>query len=120
MSTAHSPSRVAKPAGSNRYRSAEVRPVRAALRFGLVAALAAGLTACSDWNRAEGGIVLDAPVVRVIEAGDRNPAPTGVRQPFQRLELQLDGGLFRGDVVVVEWGGRRALNTGGFLRRGDR
>ena len=111
---------MAKPVGSNRYRSAEVRPVRAALRFGLVAALAAGLTACGDWNRAEGGTVLDAHVVRVIETGDRNPTPTGLRQPYQRLELQLDGGLFRGDVVIVEWGGRRALNPGGFLRAGDR
>jgi uncharacterized membrane protein len=91
------------------------------LRFGLVAAFAAGLlTACSDWNRGRGGTVIDAHVVRVVEAGDRNPVPTGLRQPFQRLELQLDGGLFRGDVVIVEWGGRRALNSGGFLRAGDR
>lgn len=95
--------------------------MRAVLRFGLVAALAAGLlTACVDWNRGEGGAVFDAHVVRVIESGDRNPAPTGLRQPYQRLELQLDGGLFRGDVVIVEWGGRRALNAGGFLRPGDR
>lgn len=98
-----------------------MRPDRAALRFGLVAALAAGLvTACGDWNRGEGGTVLDAHVVRVIETGDRNPEPTGVRQPFQRVELQLDGGLLRGQVVIVEWGGRRALNSGGFLRSGDR
>ncbi|HKY51204.1 MAG TPA: YibE/F family protein [Candidatus Limnocylindria bacterium] len=95
--------------------------VSAALRTGLVAALAAlALTACADWNRGEGGAVIDAHVVRVLETGDRNPEPTGVRLPFQRVELQLDGGLFRGDVVVVEWGGRRALNSGGFVRAGDR
>jgi uncharacterized membrane protein len=98
-----------------------VKRVPTALRFGLVALVAAlALTACENWNRGEGVSVLDAHVVRVIETGDRNPAPGGVRQPFQRLELQLDSGLFRGDLVIVEWGGRRALNPGGFLRTGDR
>jgi uncharacterized membrane protein len=99
-----------------------VTRARAALRLGLVAAVAAlALTACSDWNRGtQGAGVLDAHVVRVLETGDRNPSPTGMRQPFQRLELQLDGGLLRGDLVVVEWGGRRALDPGGFLRAGDR
>lgn len=98
-----------------------MRTASAALRAGLVAAVAAlALTACTDWNRSEGASVLDAHVVRVLETGDRNPEPTGVRLPFQRVELQLDGGLFRGDVVTVEWGGRRALNSGGFLRAGDR
>jgi uncharacterized membrane protein len=96
-----------------------LRPPVVAL--GLVAMLAAlTLTACEEWNRGQGSSVLDAHVVRVVEAGDRNPSPTGLRQPFQRLELQLDSGLFRGDVVVVEWGGRRALDPGGFLRAGDR
>ena len=93
----------------------------AAFRVGLAVAVAVvTLTGCGDWNRGQGVAVLDAHVVRVIETGDRNPAPTGVRQPFQRLELQLDSGLFRGELVVVEWGGRRALNAGGFLRAGDR
>jgi uncharacterized membrane protein len=64
--------------------------------------------------------VLDARVVRVVETGDRNLAPTGMRQPFQRLELQLDSGLYRGEIVTVEWGGRRALDPNGFLRPGDR
>ena len=90
------------------------------LRVGLVAALATLLTACGDWNQGDGGEVLDAHVLRVVETGDRNTAPTGMRQPFQRLELQLDSGLYRGDVVTVEWGGRRALSAGGFLRAGDR
>jgi uncharacterized membrane protein len=97
-----------------------VSPVRALIRIGLVAALAALLPACGDWNQGDGAEVLDAHVVRVVETGDRNPAPTGLRQPFQRLELQLDSGLYRGEVVTVEWGGRRALDPNGFLRTGDR
>ena len=92
-----------------------------ALRAGLLAAIALlSLTACEDWNRGQGVAVIDAHVVRVLETGDRNTTPIGMRQPFQRLELQLDGGLFRGELVVVEWGGRRALDPGGFLRAGDR
>ena len=92
-----------------------------ALRVGvLVAAAALLLTSCADWNKGQGVAVLDAHVVRILETGDRNTTATGMRQPFQRLELQLDDGLFRGEVVVVEWGGRRALNPGGFLRAGDR
>src|SRR5687768_17083247 len=111
MSTTHSRPCVAEPEGSNRYRSAQVTPVALALRFALVAAVAAlGLTACGDWNRGQGVMVLDAHVVRVLETGDRNPESTGMRQPFQRLELQLDSGLYRGEIVTVEWGGRRALD----------
>jgi len=95
--------------------------VSAALRFGLVVSLAAlALTACEDLNRGQGQSVLDAHVVRVIETGDRNGTPAGMRQPFQRLELQLDSGLYRGEVVTVEWGGRRALDPNGFLGAGDK
>ena len=90
----------------------------AAFRITLVAA-ALTLTACEGLNQGQGTSVLDAHVVRVIETGDRNPTPTGMRQPFQRLELQLDDGLYRGEVVTVEWGGRRALDPSGFLRAGD-
>jgi uncharacterized membrane protein len=90
-----------------------------ALRFGLIAAVAAlVLTACGDWNRGQGASVLDARVV--LETGDRNPASTGMRQPFQRLELELESGLYRGEIVTVEWGGRRALDPNGFLSAGDR
>lgn len=92
-----------------------------ALRFGLVAAFAAVvLMGCGDWNRGQGVEVLDAHVVRVIETGDRNLGATGMRQPFQRLELQLDSGLYRGEIVTVEWGGRRALDPNGFVNAGDR
>ena len=95
-----------------------MKRVLAALRITLVAA-ALTLTGCEGLNQGQGTSVLDAHVVRVIETGDRNPTPTGMRQPFQRLELQLDGGLYRGEVVTVEWGGRRALDPSGFLRAGD-
>jgi uncharacterized membrane protein len=92
-----------------------------ALRVAVLAAAAVlSLTACEGWNKGQGIAVLDAHVVRVLETGDRNTTATGMRQPFQRLELQLDSGLFRGELVVVEWGGRRALDPGGFLRAGDR
>jgi uncharacterized membrane protein len=98
-----------------------VRSVTTALRLALVAAVAAlALAACEGLNQGQGTGVLDAHVVRVLETGDRNPAPTGMRLPFQRLELQLDSGLYRGEVVTVEWGGRRAaLDPSGFLRAGD-
>jgi uncharacterized membrane protein len=98
-----------------------LRPLSAAIRLGFVLSIASlALTGCEDVNRGEGQSVLDAHVVRVMETGDRNPAPTGMRQPFQRLELQLDSGLYRGEVVTVEWGGRRALDPSGFLGLGDR
>ena len=82
--------------------------------------MAAALTACGDWNRGRGIDVVEAHVIRVIETGDRNPAPSGMRQPFQRLDLQLDSGLYRGEIVTVEWGGRRALDPNGFVSAGDR
>jgi uncharacterized membrane protein len=98
-----------------------VTPVPLPLRFGLVAAVAAlVLAACGDWDRGRGVTVVDAHVVRVLETGDRNAGSTGMRQPFQRLELQLDSGLYRGEIVTVEWGGRRALDPNGFLGAGDR
>ena len=55
----------------------------------------------------------------MVETGDRNPTPPGLRQPFQRLEVQLDETLYRGDIIEVQWGGRRALSGNGFLHPGD-
>ncbi|TMF63878.1 MAG: YibE/F family protein, partial [Chloroflexi bacterium] len=52
--------------------------------------------------------------MRVIETGDHEGAK------FQRLAVQLDGSLYRGEVVELEWDGRRALNENGFLSPGDR
>ncbi len=87
-----------------------------------ILAFTLGLTllSCGDPNRAESGSVIEGHVVRVVATGDRVPQGSGMRQPFQRLAVQLDGGLYRGDVVPIEWGGRRALNEAGFLGAGDR
>ncbi|MDP9265256.1 MAG: YibE/F family protein [Chloroflexota bacterium] len=84
----------------------------------LLAILAAVLSSCSDLNVGTTGAVEDAHVARVLETGERRVA--GRTQPFQRLALQLDSGLYRGDEVTVQWGGRTALNASGLLREGDR
>ncbi len=77
--------------------------------------------ACADWNAGAASSVIDAHVVRVISQGTRAAGQPGLPgQPFQTVELQLDGGLYRGDHVTVEWGGRVALNANGLLAAGDR
>ena len=84
----------------------------------LLAALALG--ACADWNTGQASSVIDAHVVSVVSAGTRAAGQPGLPgQPFQVVTLELDGGLYRGDRVTVEWGGRVALNANGFLRSGD-
>src|SRR2546430_9034707 len=83
-------------------------------RLVLVVAVAAAVVACGDPNTGVGIEVIDAHVVRVIETGDHEGAK------FQRLAVQLDGSLYRGEVVKLEWDGRRALNENGFLAVGDR
>ena len=82
-------------------------------RIVLIAALAA-VVGCGDPNTGVGIEVIDAHVVRVIESGDHDGAK------YQRLSMQLDGSLYRGEVVELEWDGRRALNENGFLSPGDR
>jgi uncharacterized membrane protein len=82
-------------------------------RIVLVAAVAATV-ACGDPNTGVGIEVVDAHVVRVLASGDREGAK------YQRLAVQLDGSLYRGEVVELEWDGRRALNENGFLSPGDR
>src|SRR2546426_4946331 len=52
--------------------------------------------------------------MQVIPSGDRDGAK------YQRLKVQLDESLYRGEVVELEWDGRRALNENGFLAPGDR
>jgi uncharacterized membrane protein len=74
----------------------------------------AAIAACGDPNIGVGIEVIDAHVVRVIAAGDHEGAK------YQRLAVQLDGSLYRGEVVELEWDGRRALNENGFLAPGDR
>jgi uncharacterized membrane protein len=90
-----------------------LRPVVLAL-----AVLALG--ACTDLNSGIAGTVVDAHVVRVIATDSRTLPGAERSQLYQRLELELDGSLFRGEHVEVEWGGVRALNSGGLLHPGDR
>ncbi len=79
------------------------------------------LTACADWNTGKVSSVIDAPVVRVVSQGTRAAGQPGLAgQPFQVVEVQLDGSLYRGDHVTLEWGGRVALNSNGLLAPGDR
>ncbi len=84
----------------------------------LLAALLLG--ACADWNTGQASSVIDAHVVRVVAQGTRAAGQPGLpSQPFQTVELELDGGLYRGDHVTLEWGGRVALNANGLLAAGD-
>jgi uncharacterized membrane protein len=82
-------------------------------RVVLVLAVAAA-AACGNPNIGVGIEVIDGHVVRVIAAGERDGAK------YQRLAVQLDDSLYRGEVVELEWDGRRALNENGFLSPGDR
>jgi uncharacterized membrane protein len=90
-------------------------------RIGPLLLAAAVLGGCGDWNAGQASNVIDAHVVRVVSQGTRTAGQPGLRgQPFQVLELELDGGLYRGDHVTLEWGGRPALNANGLLAAGDR
>src|SRR5438093_747461 len=53
-------------------------------------------------------------------APGREPVGSGMPQPFQVVRVQLEESLYRGEVVELQWGGRRALDPNGFLRVGDR
>jgi uncharacterized membrane protein len=74
----------------------------------------AAFVACGNPNTGVGIEVIDGHVVTVLASGDRDGAK------FQRLAVQLDDSLYRGEVVELEWDGRRALNENGFLSPGDR
>ena len=64
--------------------------------------------------------VVAGHVVAVLETGNRTPVGNAMPQPFQRVQVELDESLYRGDVVELQWGGRRALDPNGFLHVGDR
>ena len=83
------------------------------------AALALSLGACGDVNTGASGTVVEGHVTRVIETGERRLAGVERGVLYQRLEVRLDTSLYRGETVTVDWGGRRALNSGGLLREGD-
>jgi len=90
-------------------------------RTSLAAILAVLLLAsCGDLNSGASGTVVEGRVASVIEAGERRMPGVERGQLFQRLEVELDSSLYRGEKVTLEWGGRRALNAGGLLREGDR
>jgi uncharacterized membrane protein len=78
------------------------------------------LGACADWNTGQASSVIDAHVVRIVSQGTSPAGQPGLPgQPVQTVELQLDGGLYRGDHVTLEWAGRVALNANGLLAVGD-
>jgi len=82
--------------------------------------VAMALVACADWNTGQVSSVIDAHVVRVVSQGTRAAGQPGLPgQPFQTVEIELDGSLYRGDHVTLEWGGRVALNSNGLLVPGD-
>jgi len=83
----------------------------------LVVALAASCGALVEGGSAD---VISGHVTEVLEVGNRTPVGSGMPQPFQRVRVQLDESLYRGDTVDLQWGGRRALDANGFLRPGDR
>ncbi len=88
----------------------------------LVALAFAALVLASCGALVEGGRAdtVSGHVTEVLEVGDRAPAGGGLSQPFQRLKVQIDESLYRGDIVELQWGGRRALDPNGFLHPGDR
>ena len=90
------------------------------MRLVILALAALALGGCADWNTGQASSVIDAHVVRVISQGTRVAGEPGLPgQPFQTVEIELDGSLYRGDHVTLEWGGRVALNSNGLLRPGD-
>ncbi len=91
------------------------------LRLMFVLLAAVSLSGCADVNTGRVSSVIDAHVVRVSSQGVRSAGQPGLPgQPFQVLEIELDGGLYRGDRVTLEWGGQNALNANGLLAAGDR
>src|SRR5258708_24769632 len=79
------------------------------------------LGACADWNTGQVSSVIDAHIVRVASQGTRTAGQPGLPgQPFQAVELDLDGGLYRGEHVTLERGGLTALNANVLLAPGDR
>jgi len=82
-------------------------------------ALALTLLSCGDTYSGRSGAVIDAHVTRVLDTSSR-PIPGSAPQLLQRVEVELDGSLYRGDRVEMGWGGRSPINENGLLREGDR
>ena len=94
--------------------------MRTVLAIALLSVAAAIATACGPLVEGGDSDLIGAHVTQVLETGDRVPLGSGMPQPFQRVRVQLDESLYRGEVVELQWGGRRALDANGFLRAGDR
>src|SRR5438876_9935592 len=99
--------------GAERRSARRCRSAEVLRRIVLVVAIAT-IAASGDPDPGVGIEVIDGHVVRVLASGDDEGAK------FQRLAVQLDGSLYRGETVELEWDGRRALNENGFLSSGDR
>jgi len=82
-------------------------------------ALTLALAACGDGYESRSGNVFEAHVTREISATDV-ATPDGAKQLTQRVEIELDGSLYRGDRVELGWGGRVPITRNGLLRVGDR
>lgn len=89
--------------------------MRAALALLLIAWLG---TACADSYTSRSGDVFDATVTEVLSTTERS-TPDGMRQLTQRVEVELQGTLYRGDRVELPWGGRIPITRNGLLRKGD-
>ena len=89
------------------------------LRRFVIATTLVLLAGCGPLTQGGRPDVIAGHVVEVLETGERAPAG-GMPQPFQRLRVELDESLYRGETVELQWGGRRALDANGFLRPGDR
>ena len=63
-----------------------------ALRRVLLLVAFAAIAACGDPNTGVGIEVIDGHVVQVLASGDREGAK------YQRLTVQLDGSLYRGEI----------------------
>jgi uncharacterized membrane protein len=94
--------------------------MRRAIALALLSFVAAAATVCGPLVQGGSSDVISAHVIQVLENGDRVQLGSGMPQPFQRVTVQLDESLYRGEVVELQWGGRRALDANGFLRPGDR
>ena len=89
-------------------------------RSALLALMLVFASACGALVSSDSPDVVSGHVTDVIQNGNHAPLGSGMPQPFQRLRIQLDDSLYRGETVELEWGGRRALDENGFLRPGDR
>ncbi|CAN5205416.1 hypothetical protein BH18CHL2_BH18CHL2_06670 [soil metagenome] len=77
------------------------------------------LGACSGAYEGRSGTVFEAHVTRILGETEQ-VFPGAAPQLLQRVEIELDGSLYRGDRVEVGWGGRTPVNRAGLLREGDR